>query len=142
MPLFGHSKHDGQDADDGPAASAPADFDALLQHFSDLPLAQRAAEVLTGISSQLKQGERSPMDRLLTFWLGDQYTAEDRPESWYTLKYVLAEAFQALELARMVFRIDETPREPTTNYYAIGTDGTAALQRGDVAEVVGRRLPD
>src|SRR5215471_8426168 len=129
MPLFGHSKRDDQDANDGSAASASPDFDALLRHFSDLALAQRAAEVLTGISSQLQQGGRGPMDTLLSFWLGDQYTAAERPESWYTLKYVLAEAFQALELARMVFRIDETPRSPTTNYYAISPDGAAALER-------------
>jgi NAD(P)-dependent dehydrogenase (short-subunit alcohol dehydrogenase family) len=108
----------------------------------ELPLPQRAAEVLTGISSQLARGERSAMDRLLSLWLSDQYTDADRPDSWYTLKYVLAEAFQALELSRMVFRIDETPQGGTVCYYAISSDGAAALERGDVAEVVKRRLPD
>jgi hypothetical protein len=138
MPLFGHSKHEGDDPDrDG----AP-DYDALLAHFNESPLAQRAAEVLTGISSQLPHGERSAMDRLLSPWLPDPYSAADRPDSWYTLKYVLAEAFQALELSRMVFRIDETPQGDTTCYYAISADGQAALERGDVAEVVKRRLPD
>ncbi len=140
VPLFGHSKHDGDGED--PPASAPSDFDALLQHFSELPLAQRAAELLTGISPQLANGERSAMDRLLTPWLSDQYSAADRPDSWYALKYVLAEAFQALELARMVFRIDESPQGETSCYYAISSDGKAALERGDVAAVVGRRLPD
>ncbi len=140
VPLFGHSKHDA-DGGDLPG-SAPPDFDALLQHLKGLPLAQRAAELLTGISSQLPNGERSAMDRLLTPWLSDQYSAADLPDSWYALKYVLAEAFQALELARMVFRIDESPRGETTCYYAISPDGKAALERGDVAAVVGRRLPD
>jgi hypothetical protein len=145
MPLFGHSKGEDQAADvsaSSAASSKSPDFDALLRHFNDLPLAQRAAELLTGISSQLQQGERSAMDRLLSPWLPDQYSDADRPDSWYTLKYVLAEAFQALELARMVFRIDESPRGPTTCYYAISSDGRTALERGDVAEVLARRLPD
>ncbi len=69
MPLFGHSKPESEATDETsspPVASGSPDSDALLQHFRELPLAQRAAEVL-------------------------------------------AEAFQALELARMVFRIDEAP---------------------------------
>jgi hypothetical protein len=71
-------------------------------------------------------------------WLAEQYTAEDRPDSWYALKYVLAEAFQALELGRMLFRIDETPGGDMMSYYAISADGAAALKRGDVAEVLER----
>ena len=68
MPLFGHSKRV-KEADDyasspGLASGSP-DFDQLLQHFRELSLAQRAAEVLEGISSQLPRGERSAMDRLL-----------------------------------------------------------------------------
>jgi hypothetical protein len=143
--LFGHSRHEDQAADGGstPAAAAePPDFDALLAHFTGLPLAQRAAEVLTGIASELPHGERSAMDRLFTPWLADQYTAKDRPDSWYALKYVLAEAFQALELGRMLFRIDETPGGDMMSYYAISADGAEALKRGDVAEVLGRRLPE
>jgi len=62
--------------------------------------------------------------------------------SGYALKYVLAEAFQALELGRMLFRIDETPGGQMMSYYAISSDGAAALKRGDVAEVLERRLPD
>jgi hypothetical protein len=83
------------------------------------------------------------MDRLFDPWLPyeHQYTAEDHPDSWYALKYVLAEAFQALELARMVFRIDESPRGDFRSYFAITSDGAKALERGDVAEVVERRLP-
>jgi hypothetical protein len=138
MPLFGHSR--GEDKDDHSTGSP--DFDALLAHFNQLPLPERAAEMLTGISSQLSAGERSAMDRLLTPWLGEQYTAEDRPDSWYTLKYLLAETFQALELSRMVFRIDETPQGDMMSYYAVSSDGRAALERGDVAEVIQRRLPD
>jgi hypothetical protein len=83
------------------------------------------------------------MDRLFDPWLpyDGQYTGADRPDSWYTLKYVLAEAFQALELARMVFRSDETPNGHLMSYFGIGSDGAAALERGDVADVVERRLP-
>jgi hypothetical protein len=140
MPLFGHRDDDDQPADGG--RSGMPDTDALLAHFTQLPLAQRAAGLLASLASQLPQGERSSMDELLSPWLPGQYTADDRPDSWYTLRYVLAEAFQALELARMVFRIDESPHGPTINYYAISSDGAAALNRGDVAAVVARRLPD
>jgi hypothetical protein len=141
MPLFGHSKQ--KDEATNQAASASPDFDGLLQHFRELPLAQRAAEVLKGISSQLPHGERSAMDRLFDPWLpyDGQYTAEDHPDSWYALKYVLAETFQALELARMVFRIDESARGDFMSYFGITSDGAEALERGDVAEVVDRRLP-
>ena len=139
MPLFGHKHED----ESGDAGSPPApDSDALLAHFTELPLAGRAAELLAGFSSALQPGDRSSMDQLLEPWLPGMYTADDRPDSWYTLKYVLAEAFQALELARMVFRIDESPHGATINYYAISPDGAAALGRGDVAAVVARRLPD
>ncbi len=82
------------------------------------------------------------MDRLFTPWLGDQYTADDRPDTWYALKYVLAEAFQALELGRMLVRIDETPGGQMMSYYAISSGGAAALKQGDVAAVLERRLPD
>jgi hypothetical protein len=146
IPLFGHSKQEDEGANESgspAAASGSPDADALLEHFRELPLAQRAAEVLRGISSELPSGERSAMDRLFNPWLpyDDQYTAADRPDSWYSLKYILAEAFQALELARMVFRIDEAPRGHLMSYYAITSDGAEALERGDVAEVVDRRLP-
>lgn len=53
-----------------------------------------------------------------------------------------SDTFQALELARLVVRIDESPRGDLMTYYAVSSDGAAALQRGDVAEVVKRRLPD
>jgi hypothetical protein len=138
MPLFGHSK----DPDKDEQGAKPPDSDALLAHFNGLPLPERSAEMLAGISSQLQAGERSAMDRLLIPWLGEQYTADDRPDSWYTLKYLLAETFQALTLARMVFRIDESPRGDMMSYYAVSSDGRAALERGDAAEVIKRRLPD
>ena len=142
VPLFGHGKHEsGESGQDSPAAP---DSDALLVHLSQLTLAQRAAEVLKGISTEIAPGERSAMDRLFNPWLpySGQYSAEDHPNSWYTLKYLLAETFQALELSRMVFRIDESGGGDLMSYYAISSDGAAALQRGDVAEIVARRLPD
>jgi hypothetical protein len=99
--------------------------------------------MLAGIASQIPSGERSAMDRLFDPWLpyDHQYTAEDHPDSWYSLKYLLAKTFQALELARLIARIDESPRLELTSYYAVSSDGTASLGRGDVAEVVERRLP-
>jgi hypothetical protein len=63
MPLFGHSRSDEDQAADGDNA---LDFGAVLEHFNKLPLAERAAEVLAGISSELPQGERSAMDKLLS----------------------------------------------------------------------------
>jgi hypothetical protein len=46
MPLFGHSKQ--KDEATNEAAPESPDSDALLEHFRELPLAQRAAEVLKG----------------------------------------------------------------------------------------------
>jgi hypothetical protein len=143
MPLFHHSQPEG---DDGPSAgeTPSPDSDALLSHFSGIPLPERAAEILAGVASQIPSGGRSAMDRLFDPWLpyDHQYTAEDHPDSWYSLKYLLAETFQALELARLIVRIDESPRGDLMSYYAVSSDGTAALERGDVAEVVKRRVPD
>ncbi len=42
----------------------------------------------------------------------------------------------------MLFRTDAAPNGHMMSYLAISTDGEAALERGDVAGVVARRLPD
>jgi hypothetical protein len=62
--------------------------------------------------------------------------------TWFSLQLHLQEAFQALVLTRMLIRRESQARYGTDVTYAIGPDGRDAQSRGDVAEVVGRRLPD
>lgn len=87
------------------------------------------------------------MDQLLSPWcpVGTTGLAADdppRPDGWWALRHVLLEAFQALELARMIVRQeDSTNHWGTVTGYELGSDGQAALERGDIAEVVARRLP-
>ena len=59
-----------------------------------------------------------------------------------SLALILREAFQALVLTRMVIRQEQTYKGATWVTYVNGPDGLAALDRGDVADVVARRLPD
>ncbi len=47
-----------------------------------------------------------------------------------------------LVLTRMLVRRETQYRGATDVTYALGPDGRAAQSRGDVAEVVARRLPD
>jgi hypothetical protein len=54
---------------------------------------------------------------------------------------VLAEAFNALVLARLLIPDDQFAGQSQL-VYSISADGLAAVERGDVAEVVARRLPD
>jgi hypothetical protein len=56
------------------------------------------------------------------------------------LGVVLAEAFNALVLARLLIPYDYFVGSSQV-LYSISADGLAALERGDVAEVVTRRLP-
>jgi hypothetical protein len=144
MPLFGHS-HEEPDGDSGASAAKPVavDTDGVLAHLMELPLPQRASEIMPGIASQIPDGAHAEMDRLQGAWLPDQNRDVDHPDSWWTLRSLLPEIFQALELSRLIVRIDEDDNQGgTTNYYKISSDGQAALGRGDVAEIVARRLPD
>ena len=87
------------------------------------------------------------MDQLLSPWcpVGTTGLAADdpqRPNGWWALRHVLLEAFQALELTRMIVRQEDTTNHwGTVTGYELGSDGKAALGRGDVADVVARRLP-
>ncbi len=62
--------------------------------------------------------------------------------AWLSLELALQEAFQALVLARMLIRRENQYKGATDVTYALGPDGRAAQSRGDVAEVVARRLPE
>jgi hypothetical protein len=147
MPLFHHPRPD-DSADDagGPPAAQGPDYDGALRHFSALPVPQRAAELLAGIAPALGTSQ-SGMDQLLGPWCPVSTTglgADDppRPDGWWALRRVLLEAFQALELARLILRQEDTTNHwGTVTGYELAPDGKAALERGGVAEVVARRLP-
>jgi hypothetical protein len=149
MPLFRHESPDesATTAGQSPAAAAGPDYDAAVQYFRALPLPQRAAELMTGIAPALGSS-RSGMDQLLSPWCPISTTglaADDppRPDGWWALRRLLLEAFQALELARLIIRQeDSTNHWGTVTGYELGPDGRAALDRGNTAEIVARRLPE
>jgi hypothetical protein len=147
VPIFHHSEPDSPagDARQAPTAQGP-DYEAALRYFTALSLPQRAAEVLRGIAPNLGSNYCG-MDQLLNPWCPVSMTglaadAPPRPDGWWALRPVLLEAFQALELARLVVRQeDSTNHWGTQTGYYLASDGRAALERGDVADVVARRLP-
>jgi hypothetical protein len=59
----------------------------------------------------------------------------------HDLQVTLSEAFQALVLARLLIPYIYQGGGVGGTLYAVSGDGRAALERGDVAEVVARRLP-
>jgi hypothetical protein len=137
-------------------ASGSADLEATLGHFSELPLAQRAAEVLEGFAT-LSQDSVPSMDDLLSHWLPGVTSLDsgfqpppspdqiswDQQAIWYEVRRVLEATIQALELSRLICRSESTTNHlGTVTGYTITADGTSALQRSDVADVVTRRLPD
>jgi hypothetical protein len=81
----------------------------------------------------------------LTVWLSAtdwMSLSESQRRNWLGLELMLREAFQALVLARLLIRQEQTYKGATWVTYANSPDGRAALSRGDVADVVARRLPD
>jgi len=97
------------------------------------------------------------MDDLLGHWLPgvtsldsgfqpppapDQISWEQQA-TWYEARHLLEASFQALELSRLICRSESTTNHlGTVTGYTITADGKSALQRGDAADVVTRRLPD
>lgn len=158
MPLFRHYGPDDPRVTRRPApeASASADFEATLRHFDQLPLPERAAEVLDGFAT-LTEAAVPSMDDLVSRWLPGVMSLDsgfqpppaleqiswEQQATWYELRRVLEAALQALELSRLICRSESTTNHlGTVTGYTITADGTSALQRGDVADVVTRRLPD
>lgn len=145
MPLFKHPGP-GDEGESPPTVTRGPDYDAAIRYFSGLPLPERAAELLRGIAPGLGS-RRSGMDHLLGVWCPISLTglAADeppRPDGWWALRHILVEAFQALELSRMIMRQEDTDNHVgTVTGYELGPDGRAALERGDVAAIVARRLP-
>jgi hypothetical protein len=135
--LFRHSRDQDPAASSDGATPAAPDLGASVQHFRELTVPQRAAEVLAGIEPPGVRGRR--MADVLSRWVPD---LEDPPDDWFELQRLLLEAFQALELSRLVMRYEPFSNKwETDNRYVISPDGLTALERGDVAEVVTRRLP-
>ena len=148
MGLFRRSSEDataGMAAPEG--ASSEADqVAASHEHLSSMSVPARAAEVLQKIAPAVDQpDDYFGMRRLLVPWLPDadwMKWSPDQRATWFSLELMLQEAFQALELARMLIRRESEYQGATEITYALGPDGRSALSRGDVAQVVSRRLPD
>jgi hypothetical protein len=126
-----------------------------LERYSAMSVPQRAAEVLATAAPSIIDAwdranwtvgtpRRTTQEDLLAPLIapeGKRVTAE-QCRTRARLSACLAEAFHAIVLARLL-----VPREISGTYdtfvtYVNSADGLGALQRGDVAEVVARRLPD
>src|SRR5215471_12889372 len=128
------------------ASAVPDQIAAAFEGISRLSLPERAAELLNTITPAIQQpDDYLGMRALLAPWLPDSDWMNWSPEqraTWFSLELVLLEAFQVLVLTRMLIRRESDYRGATGVTYALGPDGRAAQTRGDVAEVVARRLPD
>jgi len=124
------------------------DPNPALEHMRTLTLPQRAAEILAGIGS-----DSGGQSNLLEQWLpnvGGIIGYVNPPDEWWdnrqALKELLDEAFWVLQLARLLFRNEETSTtygEAGTHVnYRVSADGRAAIENGNAAEVVARRVPD
>src|SRR4051794_29946467 len=144
-PALAMFRRSHEDPVDPPARVAPTDLVAFgLAHFTPLSVPQCAAEILTDATAALDQ-DALAMDQLLAAWLpaSDWMALSTKQrEDWGALSLILREAFQALVLARMLIRQEQTYKGATWVTYVNSPDGRAALARGDVADVVARRLPD
>jgi hypothetical protein len=154
MPLFGRG---GEEAEQAGGANPDSAWADALGRYRTMPVAERAASVLATIAPAIaekfdnanwKAGvgpSHTDGDSLLDLLI-PQTTRPDKlsPEQWramYELRITLAEALNALVIARLVINFDYGSGVVGIRY-AVSPDGLAALERGDVAEVVARRLPD
>jgi hypothetical protein len=147
MGLFHRSDEDSDATVAGAGTSAGADqVAAAFDRISRLSLPERAAELLNTIAPAIGQSDDYlGMRALLVPWLPDSDWTNWSPEqraTWFSLELVLQEAFQVLVLTRMLIRRESEYKGATDVTYAVGPDGRAAQIRGDVAEIVTRRLPD
>jgi hypothetical protein len=119
---------------------------ATFDRLSGQPLPERAAELLNTIAPAIQQADDYlGMRALLAPWLPDSDWMSWSPEqraTWFSLELVLQEAFQVLVLTRMLIRRESDYKGATAVTYELGPVGRTAQSRGDVAEVVARRLPD
>lgn len=158
MPLFGRSESTSGEADlEGSGSTAGEDpIGPALERFAGLPLAERAAEVLAVVAPAIAaawdavdwNGWELPkgtdmnhlLEPLIPPFKAKNLSAENRM-NLARLRVTLAEAFQALVLARLLIRQDPSGSINSEAAYANSPDGLEALERGDVAAVVARRLP-
>ncbi|HKP90025.1 MAG TPA: hypothetical protein VJT75_08630 [Thermoleophilaceae bacterium] len=170
MPLFGRGRDKaGQDlgpesvtveadAGDGWQAMPATVWADALARYRAMPVPERAAEMLAKIAPALAEsfeeatwkqglGPRDTEGDSLVALLIPLARRPDKlsPEQWrarYELRVTLSEALNALVIARLLINWDAGSSGGSVIQYAVSPDGRAALQRGDVAEVVARRLPD
>jgi hypothetical protein len=170
MPLFGRGGEEpeqvlGPDtvtvSSDGPERwrEVPATVWAdELERYPAMPVPERAAELLARIAPALAEsfakatwqqgiGPRNTEGQHLLGLLIRSARRPDKlaPEQWramHELRLSLAEALNALVIARLLINWDASSTGGPVIQYAVSPDGLAALERGDVADVVARRLPD
>jgi hypothetical protein len=149
VPRFRHKDDDPDVNHVDPEAGVSQQVAIALEHFTGLSLAERSAEVLEIVAPAIDQaseeGVLPTMRHLMTHhWLPSGFVPREQRDQHAarseSLDLVLQEAMQALVLARLLVRRESI--ETGTAYYSTSPDGRAALDRGDAAEVVARRLPD
>jgi hypothetical protein len=119
------------------------EFVAAIEHFSALTLADRAVELL----GKLAEENDVTMEDVLGKWLPEFAETHGWPSEqrkrYFSFELLLSEAFQALVLSRMAIRMEHRPLHDATKVtYAASPDGRAALERGDAAAVIARRVLD
>ena len=139
-------------------AVPPTVWSDALERYRAMPVPERAAAVMATIAPALAQsfdkatwkqgiGPADTEGRSLLALLIPSARRPDKlsPEQWramHELEVTLAEALNALVIARLLINWDAYISGGSVIKYAVSPDGLAALGRGDVAEVVARRLPD
>ncbi len=163
MPMFGHSHREESNAPPESASAAgsrAADtVNEVLGWIGEMSPGQRAARIMDAFKAlEGTEHDRLSMDELALNWLpgeiapGDggiqtpippEQISWDDLKKWYAARKLIETGLQALEMSRLVCRTETTTnRSGTLTRYFVSEDGKASLQRGDVADVVTRRLPD
>ena len=151
MPLFGRGGDEVKQADGADPGAALTD---ALERYRAMPVPERAALVLAtvapAIAESLEQygwngvGHPKASEGYLTglFYpnVGIRYDrlSAEQHHARHDFEVTLSEAFHALVLARLLIPYYYQHDVPL---YSVSPEGLAALERGDVAEVVARRLP-
>lgn len=115
--------------------------ETALEHLTALSLPERAAELLENVTESLEQ-DALAMDQLLAPWLPESDWGALSPEqrkNWLSLELILREAFQALVLARMVIRQEQTYKGATWVTYEYQSRGRE--RREPCSAVVGVLRP-
>jgi hypothetical protein len=141
VPLFHHSD------DEQAAPTVSPELDAELQRLAALPLADLAAEALQlGFSDQapLPDSGKATKDALVLVGDVRNRYVEAHPSLGLQMDLVLSymrEACGTLLAARLVMLAFASQTGGAPGSLILTREGRAALDRGDAAEVVARRLP-